>query len=350
MEKLRHVIFFTLAIPLISFVFACNQGNRKNTSSPTSKNKSNSSNTRFLSLKSTIGLPEVNGGFDLMSLDITGKRLFVSAQDNHSLEVIDLKAEKALQSVSGLNEPKWSFYLPEKNEIYVACGGDGKVIEMNASTFNTIKEFQFKEACNNLRYDKVSNQLWVGIGQSFGALGVIDLDQDKIIREIPLSGYLKQFELDGNRVYVNIPGKNQVDVVGRKKNKVTDVWPVKLSEQNVSMALDTANQRLFVGCDPGKLIIISTETGLPVTEINISKGADGIYFDKKRSLIYVSCGEGYIDIIKQNSADHYQAVEKIKTKEGAATSFYSPELDELFLAVPQTANQQAAIRIYQPTN
>lgn len=350
MEKLKQVTLFALAIPMMGFLFACNQGNKKETNSINEKNKGNVSNTPSLILKSTIELPDIKGGFDLMSLDIQGKRLFVSAEDNQSLEIVDLKDQTTYKSISNLNEPKWSFYHPEKNRIYVATGGDGKVTELDATTFKIIKEFQFKEACNNLRYDAETKQLYVGVGKSFGALGVIDLNTDEVINEIQLSGYLKQFELDGNRIYVNIPGKNQVDVIDRDANKVVDTWPLKGSKENVPMALDPINHRLFIGCEPGKFIVLSTQTGLPVADLIISKGADGIYFDKKRSLIYVSCGEGYIHVIKQINANQYQAVEKIKTIKGAATSLYSPLLDLLFLAVPQSVNQTAAIRIYQPAN
>ena len=348
MEK-KYRRDFLYVVPAIVFIFSCNPAGTKTAGSSVNKSLNNSKNEHFLALKSTVLLPDVSGGFDLMSLDIQG-RLFVSAEDNHSLEIVDLKNQTTYKSIPNLNEPKWSFYHPEKNRIYVATDGDGKVTELDATTFEIIKEFKFKEACNNLRYDPETRQLYVGVGKSFGALGVIDLNTDKVINEIKLSGYLKQFELDGKRIYANIPGKNQVDVIDIKANSVVETWPLKKSEENVPMTLDPINHRLFIGCEQGKLIVLSTQTGLPVADLIISKGADGIYLDKKRSLIYVSCGEGYINVIKQINANHYQAVEKIKTVKGAATSFYSPLLDELFLAVSQSVNQSAAVRIYQPAN
>lgn len=60
-----------------------------------------------LELTNTITLPNVKGGFDLMAVDAVGKRLFVAAQDNHTLEVIDLNTMKSLQSVPNFEEPKW---------------------------------------------------------------------------------------------------------------------------------------------------------------------------------------------------------------------------------------------------
>lgn len=302
-----------------------------------------------LHLLHTIELPEVKGGFDLMSLDLKRGRLFLSAEDNHSLEVIDLSTNKLIKSIKNLAEPKWSFFDAEKNRIYVATGLDAKVTEFDGETYAKIKEFQFKGACNNLRYDANAKQLFVGVGNNFGALGIIDLAQDKIVGEIPLSGYLKQFELDGNHIYVNITSKNLIDVVDRAKKSVIASWPLSESSENVPMALDGAEHRLFVGCEPGRLLVYSTANGKPVATLTIGKDADGIYYDAKRKLIYVSCGEGFINIIKQDSPDQYHLVKSIPTVKGAGTSWYSPELDRYILATPQLEGQLASVRIYQPS-
>lgn len=285
-----------------------------------------------------------------MALDGEKKRLFVSAEDNHTLEVLDLEKQRPVHSVPDLEEPKWVVYRPEKKALYVATGGDGKVTEFDDSIFSVLHRFSFKEKCNNLRFDETTGQLWVGVGDSFGALGIIDTREDTIVGQIPLSDYPKQFELDGNRIYVNIPRKNIIEVANRVTRKVIATWPVKEATENVPMALDRTHQRLFVGCEPGELVVFSTAAGTSVVSLNIDKGADGIYYDARRSRLYISCGEGFLDVISQNDPDHYQLLEKIPTAKGAGTSLYSAEPDELFLAVPQANGQQAAIRIYQPAD
>lgn len=120
-----------------------------------------------------------------MAIDFTGQRLFVSAEDNHSVEVINLQTAKPVKSLPGFNEPKWVFYLPETNRIYVSTGGDGKVTELDGDSYKTVNTFSFKEACNNLRFDSSTNRLYVGVGKTSGSLGIIDLKQDTIVGEIP---------------------------------------------------------------------------------------------------------------------------------------------------------------------
>ncbi|OQP60193.1 hypothetical protein A3860_34505 [Niastella vici] len=345
MGKLKEVSAFTLFLIFCFFIISCatNQGKSKTAESSTMLPA-----VKALTLKTTIGLPKVKGGFDLMATDVKGQRLFLSAEDNHSLEVIDLKAGKPLQSIPGFNEPKWVVYRPESNRIYVSTGGDGKVTVLDGASYKPVKSFSFKEKCNNLRYDTATRQLFVGVGNTFGSIGIIDVTKDKIETEISLSDFPKQFELDEKLIYVNIPSKNCIDVVDRKVGKVVASWPVTQSNQNVPMAFDQIHKRLFIACEPGKFIVYAVETGKPLTDFTINKNADGIYYDAKRSLIYVSCAEGYIDVIKQKDADHYEMIDKMTTAKGAGTSLYSPMLDQLFLAVPESENQPAQLRVYEP--
>ena len=301
-----------------------------------------------LKLTKTIVLPNVKGGFDLMAADVKGKRLFVSAQDNHSVEVIDLAGMKPIISMPGFQEPKWVAYRPESNRLYVATGLDAKVTVVDSRTYKTIKSFTFKEKCNGLRFYPAKNLLYVGVGNTFGSLGIIDVSKDKIVGEIALSNYPKQFDLVGDKMYVNVPVSNTVEVVDLTTRKVIESWPVKEAKENVPMAIDRIHQRLFIGCESGKLVVYNLETEKSIASIVISKEADGIYYDPKRSQIYVSCVEGFIDVIRQNSPDSYQPISKIPTRSGAGTSLFIPELDWFILAVPQNGQNKAEIRLYQP--
>ncbi len=283
-----------------------------------------------------------------MAADVTGKRLFVAAQDNHTLEVIDLNTMKPVRSVAGLEEPKWVVYRPESNRLYVATALDGKVTVLDSRTYQSIKKFAFKEKCNNLRFDAAKNLLYVGVGKTFGSIGIIDVQNDKIVGEIALSSFPKQFEQVGNKMYINVPETNTIEVADLNLKKVIASWPVKEAKQNVPMGIDRKNQRLFIGCEPGKLIVYDLKTEKAIASVDISKEADGVYYDSKRSQIYISCAEGFIDVISQETPDNYKWVKRIPTGSGAGTSLFIPEIDVLILAVPQNETNKAEIRVYKP--
>lgn len=304
----------------------------------------------YLVNDASITLPNVHGGFDLMAVDLERQRLFVSAEDNHTVEVVDLKIRKPITSIPNMNEPKWVAYRPDENVLYVATGKDGRVTGLDATTFKPKYTFQFKEKCNNLRYDEATGELIVGVGDTFGSLGIISLKTHRIVGEIPLADFPKQFEIDGNKIYVNIPSRNLIQVVDRTLRKVVSSWPIKESKENVPMALNRQQQRLFVACEPGKFIVYSTSTGQSVASLDINKAADGIYYDAKRHTIYVSTGEGFIDVVSQLTPDRYELAERVPTVEGAGTSLFVPSLNLYILATPQAGNRPAALRLYRPTS
>lgn len=298
--------------------------------------------------KDEITLTNVKGGFDLMAYDSRHERLFLSAQDNHSVEVIDLKNNKQVRSLPGFNEPKWVFYHPKTNMLYVATGEDGKVTVVDAASYKTLKTYIFKEKCNNLRYDKVTNQLFVGVGDTFGAIGIIDLNTQKISIQIPLAGFPKQFELTPERIYVNEPTKGLIQVIDRKTSKVIANWPVSSQNDNVPMAIDPVKKRLYIGCTTGKLLVIAMANGKELSRITIPKDVDGVYLDVKRARLYVSCGEGYLDVFGVKR-DELSLIQQMRTRSGAGTSLFIPSANLYILAEPQTAMLPAALRVFQPS-
>ena len=58
-----------------------------------------------LKLTQTIPLPGVKGRFDHFAIDTTGKRLFIAAFGNNTLEVVDLAAGKRTRSLAGMSKP-----------------------------------------------------------------------------------------------------------------------------------------------------------------------------------------------------------------------------------------------------
>src|SRR5260370_26842929 len=74
-----------------------------------------------LVLSQTVSLPNVQGGFNHMSVDAERQRLFAAAPTNTTLEIIDLKAGKPWRSLAG-EKPAAARYAPEFDPLYVSRG------------------------------------------------------------------------------------------------------------------------------------------------------------------------------------------------------------------------------------
>jgi hypothetical protein len=115
------------------------------------------------------------------------------------------------------------------------------------------------------------------------------------------------------------------------------------------MALDEANHRLFIGCrQPARLVVFDTILGKAVASLAISGDTDDLFYDAKRHRLYLTCGEGYLDVVEVRDAARSERVARLPTRAGARTCFFSSELDRLYLAVPQHDGREAAVQVYAP--
>ena len=74
---------------------------------------------------------------------------------------------------------------------------------------------------------------------------------------------------------------------------------------------------------------------------------DDLFYDAARKRLYVTGGEGYIDVFQQNDADHLARIARVASAAGARTSLYVPDQGRLHLAVPLRGTQKSEIRIYE---
>jgi YVTN family beta-propeller protein len=304
-----------------------------------------------LKLEGRIALPGVRGRFDHFAIDTNGHRLFVAALGNNTLEIIDTATNKRLKSIPKLHKPTGVLFLAEPNQIAVANGDDGTLKVFDGNTLELVKTVGSLDDADNVRLDAVKKQIYLGYGD--GALAVIDATTIKQTGSIKLPAHPESFQLEirGPRIFVNVPGAKAVAVIDRDKGNIVATWPMKEFQANFPMALDEANQRLFVGCrSPARLVVIDTSNGKAVANLPISGDTDDLFYHAAPKRIYLSCGEGYVDVVDQSDADHYQFREKMPTRAGARTSFFITGPDKFFLAVPRRANKEAEINLFQALN
>ena len=299
-----------------------------------------------LKLEKTIELPDVQGRIDHMSIDIAGQRLFVSALGNNTVEVVDLKAGKRAHTISGLKEPQGALYIRDKNRLFVASDKDGTVKVFDGTSFQLVKTVEYGDDADNLRYDSARERVYVGFGS--GALGEMDSDGQKIA-ETKLDAHPESFQLEkgSSRIYVNLPGSRKVVVVDREAQSVVTSWGMGLTLGNYAMALDEADHRLFVvSRAPARLVVMDTASGKVVQKLAAVGDCDDVFFDQAHKRIYATGGEGAISVFEQQDPDHYREMARIPTVKGARTSFFSPDLGRLYVAVRRQASTAAAIQVF----
>lgn len=296
----------------------------------------------------TIPLANVEGRIDHMGVDVQGERLFVAALGNNTVEVLDLRNNKWVTHITGLKEPQGICFAPRENRLFVANGDDGTLRIFDGSSYKPLATDHFSSDADNVRYDAARNQIYVGYGD--GALGILDAAAGRKLADIPLRGHPESFRLEesGTRIFVNVPNANHsIAVLDREKRSTIATWVLE-AQANFPMALDEADHRLLVVTRrPARLIVLDSQSGKVVASEPAIGDADDLFYDAAHKRVYISGGEGFIDVFEQRDPDHYAPIARIPTAPGARTSFFAPELNRLYLAVPHRGNQLAEIRVYE---
>jgi YVTN family beta-propeller protein len=303
-----------------------------------------------LILERTIPLENVSGRIDHMAIDRVGRRLFVAELGNDSVDVVDLQTAKVLQRINGLKEPQGVAYLADQDVIVVANGDDGSVRFLRAGDLSSLGTAALGNDADNVRIDPSSGHVLVGYGD--GGLAILDPVTRSKLEDIGLAGHPESFQLDAKtgRVFANVPDAGQIAVIDLKLRKQVGAWKTPGLAANFPMALDnTGRQLAVVFRSPAKIALLDAATGAVTASLDTCGDADDIFFDGKRDRIYVSCGDGGIDVV-QRSPNGLGLVERVATSWGARTSLFVPELDRLFVAVRAGwLGSEAAILVFRPS-
>jgi len=303
--------------------------------------------SNLLTQVQTIPLEGVEGRIDHLGLDAKGKRLFVAALGNDTVEVVDLAVGKVTKHIRNLSTPQGIGFAPESNRLAVANDKDGFCRLYDGTSLQQTATIELKDDADNVRYDAVSRRFWVGYGD--GGLAAIDPESGKQVADVKLDAHPESFQLEtrGKRMFVNVPNAGYVAVVERETGTVIEKFPLKEAVANFPMALDEANHRLFIGCrNPAKLLVLDMETGKTVATADIVGDTDDLFYDAADRRIFVSGGEGRVTVISQTDADKYNVAGQVTTAPGARTSFFVRETGTLYVAVPHRGEQKAELRVF----
>jgi DNA-binding beta-propeller fold protein YncE len=307
-----------------------------------------------IKLVQTLELPaEVKGNFDHFGIDLKGGRLFATPEGYHAVVVFDLKTGKLVHKMDGIGKPHAVLYREDLNRIYVTDGDAGDLKIFDGTTYKLASSVKLLEDADSIGYDPATKYLYIDNGggdvhQTYSMLSVVDTTASQKLADLKIDGETLEamaLEKSTPKMYVNNRAKNQVSVVDREKRELLASWPVTLCKNNVAMALDEGNHRLFVACRTGQIAVLDTQTGKEVTSFAITKGVDDITYDAASKRVYAA-GDGAVDIFEQSSPDSYKSLGNISTGPMGRTARLVPELRRYFVAVPQHGTTNAKVLVF----
>ena len=313
-----------------------------------------------LKLIQTIPLPGLkDGDFDHFQVDLPGKRLFLAAEDNSAIEVIDLNTNKVVHKIAGPKAPHSMAYNPDSKKLFVVDDGGPNQVEIyDGTSFELLGTIPMGAHADASIYDPVSKLFYVGNGgrqakEDFCLLSIVDTTSGKKVGDIRIDGADRveamAIEQSGPRMFVNLYNKAAVAVIDRMKRTVIDTWSIgQEGRNNGSMAFDEADHRLFIHArEPGKLVVMDTNSGKIVTTMQSGGMVDDAVYDPKMKRIYVT-GVPFVNVFqKSDEGERYDLLGQVPTAFHSVTGILVPQLNRYYLAVNHHGQTDAVVQVYQ---
>src|SRR6202140_5711180 len=268
-----------------------------------------------LKLAHTIPLPGLkDGDFDHFAPDVDGHRLFLTAEENGKVEVLDTNTNQLIHTMDDLTAPHAILYRKDLKKLFIVDGDASAVKIYDSDNYQKVGEIKVAIDADSIAYDPATSQMYVVTGgreahPPYSLISVIDTNNAKKLRDIKInSNHVEAIVLEksGPRMFMNITGKNAVGVLDRSKSTLAATWPLPAGDkQNVAMALDEANHRLFtVTRAPGKLIVLDSDSSKVIASLPAVGLVDDMSYDAQHKRIYLA-GDQLLDVFEQKDPDHY---------------------------------------------
>jgi DNA-binding beta-propeller fold protein YncE len=307
----------------------------------------------------TITLPGLaDGDFDHFAIDFAGQRLFVAAEENSRVMVIDLRTNKVLHAIEGPKAPHSFAYDSDSKKLFVVDdGGPSQVEVYDGTSFQLLGSIPMEAHADSSVYDAANKLFYVGNGgkdakEDYSLISVIDTTSAKKVADIKVdSDHVESMAIEksGPRLFVNQYTKGAIAVIDRNKREVIANWSIaREGRNNGPMAFDERDHRLFVlARDPGKVVVLDSDSGEIVATMSCVGNYDEALYDSQSRRLYL-VGVPFLKVFqKHGEKDRYDALGQVATAFHAETGIFVPQSNLLYMAVNHHGDTDAVIQVYK---
>ena len=272
-----------------------------------------------------------DGGWDYLTVDSPGRRLYVS--HTSVVVVIDLDKNAVVGEIADTPGVHGIALAPDLQRGFTTNGRENKSSVVDLATLKTLSKIETGQNPDGMIYVPGRQEVYVFNGRGQSAT-VIDAKAGKAVATIPLGGKPEFAAVDvkAGRVYNNIEDTNEVVVIDTKSRTAVARWPIAPGEGASGMAFDVAHHRLFLGCSNNLMVMLDSTNGKVVATVPIGAGVDANAFDPGTQLAFASCGgDGTVTIARMDSPDKLTVVQTLKTEPRARTIALDPKTHRIYL-------------------
>ena len=271
------------------------------------------------------------GGWDYLTLDAAGDRLFVSRGTR--VDVVDTQSGKIVGTIASTNGVHGIALAEDLRRGYTSNGRADSVTMFDLGTLKTIKEAPIPgHNPDAILYEPSGKHVWTFNGRSKDVT-VLDAESLAVVRTLAVPDKPEFAVDDGEgRIFVNIESEvGQLVVLDSKQLTIIATWMLPGCASPSGLAIDKAHHRLFSVCDKKVMAVTDAVSGMQIAKLTIGEGPDAAAYDAKRGLVFSSNGEGTLSIFHQETPDRYQIVQSVTTQRGARTMALDSSSGKIYL-------------------
>ena len=274
------------------------------------------------------------GGWDYLTFDAKGNRLFIS-RGTHVM-VVDADTGAVVGDIPDTQGVHGIALVEDLGKGYTSNGRASTVTVFDLKTLKVLKQIPVGKNPDTIIYDPASKRVFTmnGAGNDTTA---IDAATDTVAGTVALGGR-PEFAVSDERghVFANLEDKSEVvEFDSKKLGAVLARWPIAPGEEPSGLAIDRKHARLFSTGANKTLAVLDAETGKVVTTLPIGGGVDAAGFDPDLGLAFSSNGEGTLTVIHEDSPDKFTVLENVATRRGARTMALDPKTHRVFLVTAE---------------
>lgn len=206
-----------------------------------------------------------------------GGMLYVSAELNQAIDILDPHTEKLVGSVpTGEAESHMFVISHDGKRAYTSNVGSGTVSVLDLAARKTVKVIPVAKTDQRISISKDDKYVFTA-DEDRPRLAVIDTAKNEVVQWIALPGvaYGTGATLNGRWLLVTLPHLDKIAVVDLGEMKVARTVDVEASPQEILMRPDGAVA--YVSCNKdGKVAVVNLKSWKMEKAITAGPGADGL--------------------------------------------------------------------------
>ena len=280
----------------------------------------------------TVSVPG-DEGWDYLLVDSDSRRVYISHGSHTVVMNADTYAIEGdipdTQGVHGIA------LAPDLGRGFTSNGRANTVTIFDLKTLKTIGTAKTDANPDAIIYDPASKRVFTFNGRGKNATAINAAD-GSVVGAIPLGGKPEFAVVDGKgSVWVNDEDTSDLHHLDTQSLKELHKWPMAPCKSPSGLAGDLKTRRLLATCDDKVSAVVDADSGKVVATPAICDGPDAGAFDPSSNTFFVSCGDGNLTVIHEDSSDKYTVVENVPTKKSARTLGLDLKTHKIFLPVAE---------------